>query len=1017
LGAIRSSSVVFVTAIFFLIKGADAQSVDRLRSDVTGRSQTILPGNTHPAIAQAKAETIASPVPMEQMVLVLRPDASQEAELESLIAQQQDPKSSLYRKYLTPDDFGKRFGVSNNDLAKITAWLKAQGFRIEETPAGHRSVVFSGSSDQVASAFNTQIRRYTVGTERHIANASDPQIPPAMAPVVNGVLKLHDFRHQPSSVLQKKLGALSTAQFNYGSNHYIAPADFATIYNVNPLYSNGVNGSGQTIAIIGRSNINVDDVQAFRNQFGLPANPPKVTIVNSDPGQNGDAVEAILDTEWSGAVAPKATVNLVVAASTNTADGIDLSAQYAVNHNVGSVISVSYGACEAAMGVAELSFYHSLWQQAAAQGISVFVSSGDSGAAGCDPGSASTGRLKGVNGLCSSPYSTCVGGTQFRDTSNPGQYWLPGNNPYLGSAQGYIPEAVWNESGASGGSGLWAGGGGASITFPKPAWQKGPGVPADGLRDVPDVSLTAASHDGYLIVQGGSLLTIAGTSASAPSFAGLMALVDQKTAARQGNANPVFYGLATKQSTGGATVFHDVTTGNNSVPGVSGFTAGVGYDLATGLGSVDANQMVNHWNDTTSQTPVLTLSSAQTALTLTSGQVVQVKISSAIGGGFNSAVTVSMTGAPAGLTSTLNSTKLAAPGSGDLTLTLTAGKTLAYGTYPLVVTAQGGSLSSKVTLSVLVQAGGTFALGTTSNFFSVGQNYTGTLNLLVTASGGFNAPVAITIPGLPSGVAASASVTPSGTGTITVPLAMVVSKTAATGVYGLLITATGGGQTKTVPLQLTITGPKGCVLGSDPASITVQAGSALNFRVSCGAVQGGFNSVLNLSMTSNKPTGVTIQQLNMQTVPGSSPATFAITSANTATPGSYTIQITGATTTGFSSSLSIPLTVTPPNTILVTSSASTVTLTQGGTATVQITTRHSGTFSGAVSVWLAGLPAGVTARLSASQFAAPGDGTATVTLIASSNAPVGSGYYFVASAMSGSTLGGVPVGLVINAKK
>ena len=541
-------------------------------------------------------------------------------------------------------------------------------------------------------------------------------------------------------LLQKKLGALSTAQFNYGSNHYIAPADFATIYNVNPLYSNSVNGLGQTIAIIGRSNINVNDVQAFRTQFGLPANPPKITIVNTDPGQNGDAIEAILDTEWSGAVAPKATVNLVVAASTNTADGIDLSAQYAVNHNVGSVISVSYGACEAAMGVAELSFYNSLWQQAAAQGISVFVSSGDSGAAGCDYGSATSGRLKGVNGLCSSPYSTCVGGTQFRDTSNPGQYWLPGNNPYLGSAQGYIPEAVWNESGTNGGSGLWAGGGGASITFPKPSWQKGPGVPSDGVRDVPDVSSDCRFSRRLFDCSRWQSAVIAGTSASAPSFAGLMAMVNQKTAVRQGNANPVFYGLATKQSTGGAAVFHDSTTGNNSVPGVSGFTAGVGYDLATGLGSVDANQMVSHWNDTTSQTPTLTLSSTQTALTLMPGQAVPVKISSAIAGGFNSAVTVSVTGAPAGLIATFNSTKLGAPGSGDVTLTLTAGKTLPYGTYPLVVTAQGGSLTSKVTLNVTVQAGGTFALGTTSNFFSVGQNYAGTLNLLVTASGGFNAP-------------------------------------------------------------------------------------------------------------------------------------------------------------------------------------------------------------------------------------------------------------------------------------
>lgn len=1012
----KPSVVVFISA-FVLATASHAQRVDRLRSDISGRSQTVLPGNTHPAIAQAKPENITNSVPMEHMVLVLRPDANQDAELESLIAQQRDSKSPQYGKFLTPDEYGKRFGLSDNDVAKITAWLSAQGFRVEEIPAGHRSIVFSGSSDQVTAAFNTPIHRYTIGTEHHIANATDPQIPAAMTPVVNGVLKLHDFRHKASNVGQKKLGPLYTAQLNSGSNHYLAPADFATIYNVNSLYANGVNGAGQTIAVVGRSNISPDDVQAFRLKFGLTANAPKVTVVNTDPGQNDDVVEALLDTEWSGAVAPKATVNLVIASSTNTADGIDLSAQYAVNHNVGSIISVSYGACEASMGVAELSFYHALWQQAAAQGISVFVSSGDSGAAGCDPGNSATGKMRGVNGLCSSPYSTCVGGTQFRDTSNPGQYWLSGNNPYLGSAQSYIPEAVWNESGTAGGSGLWASGGGASITFPKPSWQKGAGVPADGVRDVPDVSLTASAHDGYLVVQGGNLLSAAGTSAASPSFAGLMALVNQKTAARQGNANPIFYGLAAKQSTGGAAVFHDITVGSNSVPGVTGFAAVAGYDLATGLGSVDAAQLVNHWNDANTQTASLTLSSTQNTLTLTPGQAAQIKITSTVGGGFNSAVAITTAGAPAGLVATLSSGKLVAPGSGEVTLTLSAARTLNFGTYALTVTGQGASQASKITISVTVQSAGTFALSTSSNYFSVGQGYTGTLNALVTASGGFNAPVSISIPGLPAGVAASASVTPSSNGTITIPLPIVVSKTAAPGVYAFLITATGGGQTRTYPLQLTITGPKGCALVSNPAILTVEAGKSLNFQVSCGSVQGGFDSVLNLSTSSNKPPGVTIQQLKLQTLPGSTPATFAISSANTANPGTYSVQVTGTTSNGFSSSVSIPLTVTPPSTIVLTFSTSTVTLTQGGSTTLQIATRHSGTFSGSVSLWLAGLPAGVTARLSASQFAAPGDGTATVTLIASASAPVGAKYSFVASAISGNITVGVPVALVINAKK
>jgi len=281
------------------------------------------------------------------------------------------------------------------------------------------------------------------------------------------VFKLHDFRHAAN--ISKRTVLSATGQgvnslFTYGSAHYLAPADYSNIYNIGPLYSASINGAGQTIAIIARSNIKVSDVTSFRSQFGLKANDPQIVITNTDPGiVSGDTVETTLDTEWSGAVAPGATVKVIVAASTNSADGIDLSALYAVNKNVAPIVSLSYGSCEAAMGSSEMAFYNSLWEQAAAQGQSVMVSSGDSGAAGCQGGSSSTGSGQGINGLCSSPYATCVGGTEFVEGTNPGQYWLPGNNPLLGSATGYIPEMVWNESGANGGSGLWAGGGGASI--------------------------------------------------------------------------------------------------------------------------------------------------------------------------------------------------------------------------------------------------------------------------------------------------------------------------------------------------------------------------------------------------------------------------------------------------------------------------------------------------------------------------------------------------------------------------
>ena len=633
----RNLLILALLAAFCLVDRAVAQSITSLAQPQARVLQSInefntvtLAGNVHPLVATASLSIAADDsTPMEHMVLFLKGDATQETQLAQLIAQQNDPKSPLFHKFLTPEQFGPQFGVAQADLVKVTTWLQSHGFKVEDTPAGNRAIVFSGTAAQTAAAFNTEIRRYTVAGVKHYANSTDPKIPAALASVVGGVVKLHDFQHTANIAKSSPVSAAQLANplyYTYGSGHYLSPADYSTIYDIGPLYSNNINGTGQTIAILARSNIYLSDVQSFRSMFGLKANNPQIIITNSDPGVlQGDSVETTLDTEWSGAVAPNATVKVIVAASTNTADGIDLSALYAVNNNVAPVISLSYGSCEASMGSSELAFYNSLWQQAAAQGISVMVSSGDSGAAGCYGGSSSSGSGTAINGLCSSPYATCVGGTEFVEGSNPGQYWLPGNNSTYGSAISYLPETVWYESGSNGGSGLWAGGGGASIAYAKPSWQAGPGVPADGHRDVPDVSMTASSHDGYLIMLYGGLNSVGGTSAAAPSFAGLMALVNQKANVRQGLANLVLYPLAASQASGGAAVFHDIKTGNNSVPGVTGFAATTGYDLASGLGSVDATQLVNHWADG-STTASLSLSTSSTALTVSTGQSGQVTV-------------------------------------------------------------------------------------------------------------------------------------------------------------------------------------------------------------------------------------------------------------------------------------------------------------------------------------------------------------------------------------------------------
>ncbi len=562
-----------------------------------------LRGNVHPLARPDLDQGIANPATrLDRMLLVLNSSPVQQSDLDALLTAQQDPDSPLYHHWLTPAEFGTRFGPTDADLAEVSAWLAAQGFTVDEIPAGRRLIAFSGSAAQVATAFRTTLHIYRVNGTNHLANSSDPQIPVGLSGLVAGPVSLHDFRRTSQMRTLAPLDA--QPDYSAGATHYLFPADFATIYDLSPLFTAGTDGTGSSIAIAARSDIKLSDVEGFRSMAGLSANDPTVTLDGADPGLvKGDQDESTLDAEWSGASAPAAAVNLVVAASTATTDGIDLAAAYIVNHSAAPIVSVSYGSCEQEMGKAELAFYNSLWEQAASQGMSVFVASGDAGAAGCSAPTAGAGSQAAVNGLCSSPYSTCVGGTEFNEGANPSQFWSPANSAGYGSALSYIPEEVWNESASNGGMGLWASGGGASTVHTQPTWQvniDGAGA-ANGMRAVPDVALAAADHDGYFVTENGSFWVASGTSAATPSFAGIMALVIQSQhGVPQGNANPRLYALASAVGD----PFHPTRSGDNGVPGVLGFTAtSAMYNLATGLGSVDAALLVEGWGTASQNIP------------------------------------------------------------------------------------------------------------------------------------------------------------------------------------------------------------------------------------------------------------------------------------------------------------------------------------------------------------------------------------------------------------------------------
>ena len=536
--------------------------------------------------------------PMEHLVLVLKSDPDQSAALEQLGTAQQDHRSPLYRHWLTPDAFGAHFGVSEHDIAAVTGWLHSYGFDVDPPPKSRRWLVFSGTAAQVEAAFHTSIHTYLVNGAIHHANATAPEIPEALAGVVDGPLSLSDARAaagpQPKLLLN---GSLLTA-----------PYDFAAIYDTIPLYSAGglAGGLGESIAIVGRSNVNPGDMNAIQinsSTFGMatltvltPYGDPGINCLQGNPNFQLDGcvdwLEATLDVTRAASVAPQAQVILVPAKSTNTTDGIILSAQYIVDNNVAPIMSLSFSDCEPAMSHSDVTMWTNLWSQAVAQGMSVFVASGDWGADACYPqrgdGSVS---FKGpaVNGLCSSPNVVCVGGTMFDDAPTS-SYWSAGN------ALGYIPENVWDEAE---GSVIYGTGGGPSTLYPKPAWQQAV-TPADGARDIPDVSLSSAFHDPYLLYLGGKQTTGQGTSASAPSFAGIMALLLSSTGSDLpwGNPAPTLYQL---QAGAAPSPFHTTIGGDNSVPGVPGYSAHAftPYNLATGLGSVDVAALAGVWPSTT----------------------------------------------------------------------------------------------------------------------------------------------------------------------------------------------------------------------------------------------------------------------------------------------------------------------------------------------------------------------------------------------------------------------------------
>jgi len=954
--------------------------IDRLPKTVDAENRQILSGHRHP---MARTEFDVGPAPpersMDRMMLVLRGDEAQERALEALVTAQHDPGSPLFQKWLTPEDYAERFGTSPGDLARLVGWLQTNGMTVDDVSKSNRLILFSGSTAKVESTFRTSMRAYRVEDELHHANATEPSIPTSLASVVSGVASLHDFRTRASYAHREFTKAENTTFFGAFQQSAIVPGDLATIYNAAPLYAAGIDGTGQSIAVIGRSNIDVANVRTFRSSYGLPAKEPVVVLAGNDPGIvcGGDEAEAYLDVEYAGALAKKATVKFVVAASTQASDGIFLASAYAVNNNVAPIVSLSYGLCERLLGTSGNGFFFNLWQQAAAQGMSVMVASMDSGAAGCDAMESATATGGAwVNGLGSTPFNVAVGGTQFDDVSNRSQYWATTNDPVTqASALGYIPELVWNESR---GGGLYASGGGPSARYSKPTWQFGLGVLPDAKRGVPDVAFAAAIQDPYRMFADGKPFGGGGTSAATPVFASILALVLQKTGQVQGLVNPILYTLAYNQTNrGGATVFHDITKGNNTVPSQTGFAAGPGYDLATGLGSVDATQLVNHWEEGKSLPNLVLVASSPSATLPTEGSAT-VAYSVKSNNGATGTVGLSVAGLPSGVSAQFSPTTINRTGSSNLVLT--AASSAPAGSYTLTVSASNGSLTESVPLALTVTATPPLSLAVSVPYLDIAAGSSKSATVTTTRASSFSSAVTLVVSGLPQGISATltaATIKAPGAGSST--LAVKVAATAAGGSYLATVTAKGGGATKVAYLQVNVLPAPSFSLTLSPTSLTVVQGASGN-TVASTIRTVTFDSVVAVTV-SGLPAGVTASSGSIGS-PGSGVSTLAISVGSTAATGDYKLTVT-AKGGGVTKTATLALKVAG---VSLSATASTVTVKKGGTASISLTAASFGGFSSSVSFSVGGLPSGVTATFSPTTLAAPGNGTTTVKFAATSSA-------------------------------
>jgi subtilase family serine protease len=865
-------------------KGAVAASA-RVSATVEAGRTTRLQGHV-PSWATAANDlgSVFATRRLDNLHLILARSPQVQAAFDQLLADQQNPNSPRYHQWLTPQQNAEQYGIAPADVAAVTNWLQSQGLTVDSVAAGGIFVTFSGSVSVVERAFATNLHSFSHDGGVRYAPTVDPAVPDAFWGVIQSVVGLSEQIAHVNSRLAPAEGnsaqiSPDSAQplYNSGSSaHYVTPGDFNAIYDINATHNAGFSGSGYHVVNLIDSRIATADITGFNSVFGLSVVQPNQIVLpgSSDPGiKAASEGEAALDVQRILGTAPGTNVDLLVFSDLGF-NNIFSALQYEISTLNDPVANMSFGSCDSSGSASFSSQFDTLFKAGSAQGISFFVSSGDDAAAGCDDNSTAipATQVLATNLICASGYATCVGGTEFNDAT--GSYWASSNSSTKVSAIGYIPEGAWNEPASVSNvtTTYQASGTGGGLTLlPKPSWQTGTGVPADGVRDVPDVSFTASGHDGYLICQedvgndcaSGTFKYITyGTSASSPSMAGIAAMLDQKLGARQGNLNPMFYRLAATPSNN---AFHDATPAssgvascstatpsmcNNSTPaaksltgGLAGYSLATGYDLATGLGSLDVTSFFAAAAGST-VTPVSTsLTLKASANPITTSQTVTFTATLAASGTSAATGTVQFysNGSVLGSAITLSGADTAATSA----LTFPT-----PGTYAITAVYSGDSnftASTSAVLSVVVTAPSSFTVTPAASSLSLVAGAGGTDSMTVASVNSFAGAVALTCAvSTASGTAAgSCSVAPVSVGLTAGSAAndvLTMNTVAGTsGVLDVVVTGTSGTAVVTASaIAVSVAAPAspGFTLAANPSSVSATSGVPATSSISVASTNG-----------------------------------------------------------------------------------------------------------------------------------------------------------------------------------